>query len=870
MLKRSALMLAVLVSACAVCAQTLSLDKCLDDLAANGKLPGPTVAVVRGPDSGAADLSSPEGAAKTFGLTLFDQDGIRVLGPAECIHLYDVSESLPVEPPKAPAPAGMEFLRSLTDEQIKAAGSSGGLQFDDLSPEQQAIAKRLFSNRATLMMPAGEIPGDEAGDDPAVTYNEVYLSGLPTDGMTITGQIVYNTTIVGAGGDQFVCGLETQALPAKENAEYRLLVEPEPEQTLPQPPKPTGPNKLKPSDLDYSRAELRKQAAFEKLTTLKDAVDLAAKESGLPLFAGPGAEKIGLYINSDARSVGDVLKAVSLATGGTWRKIGDLFVYTVDIVGMGAFDQMLRDYHDLTRPEPRTEKPFDADSAAKMMLGLPVAPGTGFAMTPEQIGDAVSRLAMGASDTRISIEWESLTREQQSAVLKACGDPEKPALVPQTVEPQVSAQLAFHFPAVGNAGTGMVPGKYVLDWAPLEPDAASMLPELTSRPWPKGSKIPMPSGVRGMLRKVTRSDTPAGVVAEAEKHGLNTLLVRIFADGYAIFPSRQFPQLPGLKADDFLRNLIAVAHLKDVKVIGVVDVLRWSDGEKTHWLYKTPELLDRDITGRTNTERRALMGSRAVDPVSERAAYGDAFAGDFVSPFQPAVRERLSALIGELAAYDLDGIAFDHGAIVAPDPWEDEVQLVRPGQPGFNELARSVFLKNTGVDPVDMVGAGFGLGVARFPSPLRPVSEGAGSVLTVWEEFHRTSSHALVGDLAAGFREAKPGVPVWWLDTYGQSDGASVALVGADRVISTTDMSLPLEYVPRDVTQLIRITDELDPLYAASYIASIQKETFPGMLAEDVIGAPPAEPIGDIILDFACSEKRRAEFLRLLETSRPE
>lgn len=856
--------LAILILAASAGAQTLALDKCLDDLAKNQAL-GPVVAVMRGPVEGTADLSSLQGLARTFGLELFEQDGIRVLGPAEVLRLYDVSPFVPKEPPKPTRQARDEFLRSLTDEQMKAIGSSRGLHFADLTADQQALLRRMFSTRAALMIPAGEVPVDE--NSVTTTYNEVYLQGVPPDGLTITGEITYLHTLLSDGEGRYDCGLATEQPPPDDSSELRLQVEPEPETDAGELPRPSGPNELKESHLDYDRPELRKDAAFERRTTLRDVVAAAARESGLPLLAGPGSEQVGLYIGAPSETIGQVLKAVSRATGGTWRKVGGSYLFALDVIGLGSFDQMLRDYYDFVGPQSDAGRPFDADLAARILIGLPVAPGTGFSLNAQQIGGIVGRLAMNPAEADSSVSWEALTEEQKSVVLKACEDPERPSWVPQSIEPLVSARLVFHFPAVGNASVGPSPARYEWEWSPLEPDAPWIPPEFQARSWPKGSKIPMPAGIRGIVREVSKSDTPAGVAAEASGHGLDTLLIRVFADGYAIFPSRQFPPLPGMKADDFLRNTIAAAHAKGVRVVGVIDVLRWSDGSKNHWLYKAPELLDREIAGRSNTEWQAQRPAYSTVRIEERMAYGDAFDGDFVSPFQPVVREKLSALVEELADYDLDGIAFDHAAVVVEDPYEDEVLLVRPGQMGFNDAARAAFAQGVLVDPADMVGPNFGLGTTDFQTPLRPLMAGAGGFLETWEQFYRTACYTLTGDLAAVFRKVKPGLPVWWLDTYLDGDPGAAALTGADRVVRWADRSAV--HYPGAGIDLVRITDALDLLYAASCMAALQRASFPGMLGLDEIGPPPEEPIGDIILDFACSEARKREFLKLLEIPRP-
>lgn len=886
-------LLAVLMLASLSQAQGLMLDKCLDDLAEKGSL-GPVVAVMHGPVEGTADLTSLEGLAKTFGLKLFEQDGIHVLGPEECLYLYDLSEYFPPRPKPMVLPED-RLLRSMTSEQLRMLGSPSGLGYADLSEEQQSYVKTIFTGDTLLEVPTGERPTDKietpsyypievpSMSTPALPRpftketkytKEVNVSSLPIEQVTITGSLVYEPVLVGDHhAENPPCTLDTKEDTSADTSEYNVQTV-ETEATTPIPPKPFGPNVLKPSQLDYERPELQKQVHFESRTNLRDAIAVAAKESGLPLLVGPGSEQVPLDIKASAQSIGQMLKAVSLATGGTWRRIGDVFLFTLDTMGLGRFLRQVVDYEN-TEYAGRDiiEQPFDSLKVREVMLNLPAAQRNTFSLTTQQTVDLTERLAQGLYDDADSIPWSALTSEQQNVVLQECEDLDMKKAGGISLTPFASAELAFHFPSVGNANIGYVPARYVWEVLLLPPHELCMSAEFQARAWPKGAKIPMPSGVRGLLYKVGKSDTPAAVVTATQRYGFNTLLLRIFADGYTIFPSIEFPQLSGLKADDFLRNVIAIAHSRGIKVVGVIDVLRWSDGDKKHWLYKNLEIIDRDIAGSMNTE---WMANRALGPtieIEERLRYGDAFDGDFVSPFHPLVRQKLSGLVGELASYDLDCLAFDHTAIRYMPLWDESDS---PRQTGFNDLARSAFVRLTGVDPTDITDPD--TSEYLLPTPLVSVAAGASSQQKTWAAFYRTACDALLDILVEDCRKAKPGVPIWVVDTYRHSTADTVKSHDwsefkgrIDRVIGMdagTEPDYPGEGI--ETTQLVRITDAEDLLYMASYIANLQNKTFPGMLLEeDLLSSPPETPIKDIILDFPCSEKRKTEFLKLLETARP-
>lgn len=889
------LLLMLILAVCTVCAQTLSLDKCLDDLAEKQSL-GPVVAVMRGPAPGTADLSSLEGLAKTFGLKLFEQDGIHILGPAECIHLYDLSEFFPKERPKRGLSPEREFLNSLTPEQLKAAGSRDGLHFADLSGRQQAIVKRMFTGRAVLIKrpdkqadSEGFIPPPPTlGDDgqsyltedipnPLRNAEKIVLSSVPLEDLTVRGSVIYTSIEVTQDGDEISCDIPAMPDLDADRSERLLYVRAEPDQTLPAPPRPSGPNVLKPSQLDYERPELQKHADFPVRATLRDVVAVAAKESGLPFFVGPGSEKVALYVRAGTSSIGQVLKAVSLATGGTWRKVGDLFVYTLDITGLGAFTRREFDLTDLSEAsEEYVEPPFDAWRVREVMLNLFPKEGTTFSLTSQQITDLTAVLADNPSETACRIPWVALTPEQQAAALKECDHLKSRQLDQQYLIAEASAELSFHFPGLGNANAGYWPSRSEFYFDLLPPDQPYYSPALEMRQWPRESSIPMPPGVRGAICRVSKSDTPASVVTAIDKYGLNTLLIRVFSDGYTIFPSKQFPQLPGLKADDFLRNVIAVAHAKGIRVVGIVDALRWSDGDPKHWLYKNKEIVDVDVTGRMNSEWAAQRLVSQESAIEERITYGDAFDGDFVSPFHLAVREKLSALVRELTSYDLDGVAFDHTSILRPDSqYIDEYPS--DGQTGFTELARSAFIRAVGVDPVDIIDQDVIKHVP--PTPLTLLAGGAASQSRAWDLFYRAACDALLDMLVEDSRKVMPETEVWVVDTYRdiypmeimEAHGWSSFDRRVGVVVGLGAGSEP-DYASTGIkgVQLVRVTDFEDLLYLGTNIALLQHKTFAGMLPEeDLLTSSPDKPIKDIIFDFACGETRKTEFLKLLETARP-
>lgn len=91
----------------------------------------------------------------------------------------------------------------------------------------------------------------------------------------------------------------------------------------------------KPSQLAYDLPALQVPITLKKLEPLGPLVRRIGSKVGLNVQIDQLAEKIKLTTNAASEKAGTILRAVALATTGTFRKVGSTYVLTSDIAGRG-------------------------------------------------------------------------------------------------------------------------------------------------------------------------------------------------------------------------------------------------------------------------------------------------------------------------------------------------------------------------------------------------------------------------------------------------------------------------------------------------------------------------------------------------------
>ena len=862
-------------------ARALPMDQQLSALAQTG-LPGPVV-VALNPDDRQSPAQQPptslKAIASNLGLKVFEQDGVYVIAPetrAEYAKLFDAAPLGQSEP--------LDLVHSLSDAQFRQMGSQQGLSFSGLDGRQRTMLAAMF--RAGNVVTKGDDTTNGFDHGPAVPAETLPLQSARLSAwLEVSDLAVY-----------FPNG-SWQAVPSGESATTGLMLTAVDSESDDQsePLLPHVPNTVKPSDLDYADAALGKTVSLDGRVSLADFIDRVAKETGVDLHGSPGSDKVFLFISASNVSAGRLLKAVSLATTGTWRRFGDACIFSFDRAGLGQIEaRVTRVWGDaLTNWAGSSYLAARKLGNLGLLAALPYAPNTKFAPDLDQ----ASYLLDGGNSDGPHLFWSQLTADQQTYLeqelakyarreLRAAPSERAFWKIGLTVKMNMACSLPnaehvllpiqessaiatdFYVGACGSQGITILPADVSARNIPAYLDAPPKLSIAVSKP------------LRGYMCRPSARETPDELIATMTKHGLNALYLRVFSNGFTAFDSQQFPKLPDLDSD-YLLKVISKAHERGIAVIGVVDVLRWSDGSKGSWVSKQPDMLDYDVFGRTHAEfgkEFADWIAAQPDVVSagyrlETADYGDGFTGDAVSPYSPEVKSKLLGLLDELAKYELDGLMLDYTTMrqVLSDSTDFGSAWAREGRPGHASLERLEFFRAHGADSVDIPTEDADV----MRSPLTPIAKACSALQPAWDESYRRGCDDLLESLAkkwaelrkSAIRNPQSDMPLRVLVTFRAGtqthDWPKFKDLLEGVAISGTDFpGKGGTYYGFKSTPIVRASDQLGTLPFASVLAAGLGCEFDGIM-RDGVPEKPWESDG-VILDMTSSGRRKADYLKLI------
>jgi len=615
-------------------------------------------------------------------------------------------------------------------------------------------------------------------------------------------------------------------------------------------------NTLKQSDLDYSQASLDSPVSLSGTLSLKELIEKLARSTGLTLCPSPGSDQAPLYISAKEVRAGSLLKAISLATTGTWRRVGESYVFVFDRAGIGQIDLMAREL-------AKQSNNYGSDvcdgfrsfvQRKGLLMSLPSSQWTLFNPTMEEINE------VSKSGDRYYYEnppWSMLSEDHQSLV---DGLLKLPKWVPQSsdrrfVHLRMRMRIAFEF-------SGMPP--LLLSEQSLEPDFTDLIPYrrgsmdeglLSSVNASQSVRLPLQPPVRGCIWKPVAGEDPAKVIATLKRHRFNVLYLKILADGYAAFPTKQFPQIDGL-SQNYMQQIISSAHEESIKVFGFISVLRWSDGKPGHWISRRTDVLDYDLLGRTQVQCWSSFG-RALD---QELIYGEQMSGDAVTPISQDVKNRLTNLLGDLVAYDLDGLVLDNTSMH---------NFLAIGQMGCSAGMRTAFWEQHHIDSFDVPPTG-GVHANLGESPLKPLVLAAYSYDQQWEKFYRDRCDDLLAALLATWSQANKDKPVWLVDTLG-SNSRSVhdwqrfkqTVAGLlVPIISTGTAKAGSPGTAFKTVPLLRASEWTGSLVFARLLAKAQGQELRDEKERIHYNLIPATE--GIAIDLSCAGRKKSDFLRIL------
>lgn len=813
-----------------------------------------------------AKLLPLEKLASLYCLRLFQQDGIFVLAPAKRPDLTDLAKGR-AKPIRPLSMLINQLVFSMTNRQLRLLGSQNGLPFSELTTDQQKIMAEIFSGpRAVVPVEPGQ-NADLSKAKPAekLDIKNCYLTAhLSVDYLTIQGPQSENQRYPFGSYFNINCtqprskaGWVLADLRIRDEGGYRLRRMPPPWE-----PKQID-NCIKESDLNFSLKALNKPIQLSGTTTISELSSVISNSTGIKLYASPGSNNIQLYVQGRGVSAGRLLKAVALATTGTWRRFEDGYIFSVDRMGIGQIAARYRELQNkLTADQQNTDnKTSDSIKRHNILTMLPLDLTGRFKLGNQQLESLVLNDAAGG------LTWDSIKPTQKAFIEKELITAEGRGSLPAdrklvSVIPNIVVKLTFNFQNPGPVelsweAPGGVAGVEIFPIRNTSYDRTASLKDAES-----GTRVVLNSPMRACVWKPAAGESPEFIAKSLKEHGFNNLFLRVFTSGYTAFPSRNFPMMQGLD-QDYLKRVIIAAHNQGIKVFAVLDVLRWSDGTNKNWVRKEIRLLDFDIFSRTRSESLAATKISDADLSDLEFYYGEGTTGDAVNPANPEVSVRLRALLDELSAYEIDGLALDYTSMLIPTPrgsMRYGSSLPNPiGNPGHNDVMQREFFIEFGADSIDIPE-----GPIRNLDwlPLQQIVSACTELQGQWELLYRTACDNLLDSLLRRWNSSKKNSPVWLIDTFGierpshDLSGFKKRIQGVIRTFApySTDED---GYYNEDfeIIPIIRATERVGTARFANTIISLQS---PGFSSAQPLAAK------GIVVDLTAAGKRKIDYLTLI------
>ncbi|MGC4043971.1 MAG: hypothetical protein QM758_09255 [Armatimonas sp.] len=240
------------------------------------------------------------------------------------------------------------FTYSLRDEQLRQLLSEQGLGRESLDGRQTALFNSLF--------PASLIYGPEVGPRPDIPPKDSPLTPEQYAGLRLRVFQRAGMSILSDRGP-------AQGLPSSDKPEIAVKREQEPDVTLFR----TVPNRLKSGELDFQAPELEVPVPLEGAKTVEDLLEQIKTTTGVSVLRADRRvlRSPVVTVGSTARA-GDLLKALCLSVSGAFRKVGELYLLTDDVVGLGTRYTLLEQW----RQEGFAEANREEDAFVKRRTAL--------------------------------------------------------------------------------------------------------------------------------------------------------------------------------------------------------------------------------------------------------------------------------------------------------------------------------------------------------------------------------------------------------------------------------------------------------------------------------------------------------------------
>lgn len=646
--------------------------------------------------------------ARAFGLQTRAFGAVTALAPATMVVLNENPAPPNVAADLSPYNAFKLLAASLDDTQWHALTSEAGLGLGDLTDDaQRGLFHALFRNKQLLV----------ASDDPT-------LAKLPDDKRTdiqdFTNQIDTVHVRMGQtskiyvhdrkGNTVFFSDDDPDKTPSLRV--YRPKSDaPAAEHAVPL--RAVVPNVPKPGQLDLALPALQTPIPVTGLRTVGSLVLRVGTLTHTELYADPHYAKRALTVMGHAHSAraADLLRALALCVTGTFRQVGQAFVLTDDLSGVGVRRAKLSDWEEkaFALQSQLTDKAGQA-LLAKHGKDARFIPSFGdpMALTPDQIkAETLSKGVPGLPDhVENRMPFAQLTPTQQAEAKRIADDfndkralgklpeyltddnhPPADLSSPVSLMPGNHVQLIIaSLPApveTSLVGSGMMffywPGKQAFSLNYTEADKAK--PTVPAKPAPPLAPL-LRLGVRRALIAHPRNAADIDALLPAmQKLGLNELWLGVFSSGTARIPGTSLSPSKPFDGPDILMEALKLGQAAHIAVYADMNLLTWGTRPPA-------ALVDLNIRGETTTEAALRKYTDFPDRQFDYSGKPFPFADPGVDVNPLATRQRLADVVHTLAATPgLAGFVW-HGA--TPD---DDL--------GYTPAMRLLFLRAHEADPVD-------------------------------------------------------------------------------------------------------------------------------------------------------------------------
>lgn len=620
---------------------------------------------------------------------------------------------------------------SLTPPQWDQLGSPRGLGQSDLTSEQVPLFSSLMPNPLIIKKVAvsengGYLPlssGTRALTEMELSETRLRLSlsmsvfPMPRAGVTSLS-VMGNADMHHTGETLWTVDGSPDRL--NTSAPYGVVL------------KAQVPNFSKPSQLSFTLPALSVPLAFGPAVPVDSAFhkmlvgDLVRRigmAAHLELYADARIAGLPVWVSGAAAPAGDLLRALCLCLTSTFRRVGPSFVLTDDIQGIGARRARLTDWAQDAEAQ-RLQLPMTLRRSASGQWpadSLAFSPTDPLAQSADFNRRLLSRLGGGFLLTDLPAPQRELFRAYVTRALEQ----DQPVLTDR-VSINTSLRLSYVIPGVGEVqDTDAEAGSASDIMARPKPEEPQ--PEETVRP------MPIPSGwKRRVLLVSPKSEQHAReAVAEAADHGLNQVWVEA-ASG---------------QDTKILAAALAEGKARHIPVLALVRLLRQPTS--------SPDI---NILGETGG---AYLARRLNAPPPPQEWDRPADAGS-----TSATLQWLGALAKTpgLAGVVIRDTAAPGYAFLPARPDAATPAMPAAADLGYSAEARLRFLRQNGVDPIDLLtcnGASQGdLPPGALVLPFYPDLGPQSAAAQAWNAFRYKEGEAPLKRSYATVSTAHPGLPM--------------------------------------------------------------------------------------------------------------